>query len=210
MTIKLKSRPSTKPLHNPFPCITKRKVALVTGASGSGKTLIAKMFANAYVHTMDNYFRAPFKLLEGQIPNWDVPESVDFNAWITDYYKILQAIDVGTVCKIARYHFGTSVVSEQDFDGRLYHNTKWIVFEGIFALDPRLHHLADLKVFVDVPFEQRVARRVKRDMVERKVNGKGDLKFVLLHSYYTQKSYEKYIEPMKKLADLVIPNFEIQ
>lgn len=191
--------------HKPRPLVERRRVALVAGASGSGKTLIAKMFANAYVHTMDNYFRGPFEKLEGDVPNWDVPTAVNFEEWITDYYKILQAIDLKSTCEIAKYEFGTQKVSKQIFDGAKYSNISWIVFEGLFALDPRLHHLADLKVFVDAPLERRVARRIIRDMKERAT----DVKFVLLHSYFTQLSYEKYIEPMKEYADLLIPNYEI-
>lgn len=194
-----------KPIHTPFPCISRRKVALVAGASGSGKTMISQMFANAYVHTMDNYFRGPFTELEDGIPNWDDPQAVDFNSWISDYYKILQAIDLGITCSISKHDFVTMKTGSQEFHGEQYKNVKWIVFEGLFSLDARLHHLADLKVFVEAPLATRIARRINRDMKERGV----DLKFILSHSYYTQRCYEQYIEPMKKMADLVIPNFDL-
>ena len=184
--------------------IIRRRTALVGGASGSGKTFIAKMFAAAYVHTMDNYFRGPFEPLADGIPNWDVPTAVDFIGWVSDYYKICQAIDLGQTCRIITYDFKTHKRGTRVFDGKKYRHVKWVVFEGLFALDKRLHHLADLKVFVDAPLTLRVARRITRDLEQRDA----DLRFVLLHSYYTQKSYETYIEPMKAHADLIIPNFE--
>jgi uridine kinase len=181
----------------------KLKTALVGGGSGSGKTLISNMFRSAYVHSMDNYFRGPFKILKGGVPDWDNPESVDFDEWIKDYHNISYAILHGEDTIISKYNFKTQKIKKVKFCGTCF-KVQWIIFEGLFALDKRLHQFADLKIFVDAPFTLRVARRLKRDTIERTPN----LKFVLDHSYYTEMSYQKYIEPTKKYADLVIPNYE--
>jgi len=179
------------------------KVALIAGGSGSGKTLIAAMFRGAYVLSMDNYFRGPFKILEGGIPDWDNPKSVDFDEWINDYHKICYAILHGTNTTIAKYDFKTQKVKKFKFIGKS-HSWRWIIFEGLFALDKRLHQFADLKIFVEAPFDVRISRRLKRDTKERTP----DLKFILNHSYYTEVSYKKYIEPTKWFADIVIPNYD--
>jgi uridine kinase len=181
----------------------KIKTALVGGGSGSGKTLISRMFKSAYVHSMDNYFRGPFKILDGGIPDWDNPTSVDFDEWIKDYHKITYSIFHKTSCDIAKYNFRNQKTNKVKFNGK-DKQVEWIIFEGLFALDKRLHQFADLKIFVDAPFSVRVARRLKRDTKERTP----DLKFILSHSYYTEMSYKKYIEPTKEYADLVIPNYE--
>lgn len=181
----------------------KIKTALVGGGSGSGKTLIATMFRSSYTHSMDNYFRGPFKILDGGIPDWDNPDSVDFESWVRDYHNITYAIMNGTTCEIANYKFKTQKVNKIKFDGQK-HKAEWIVFEGLFALDKRLHQFSDLKIFVDAPFSIRVSRRLKRDIKDRTP----DLKFILSHSYYTEMSYQKYIEPTKLYADLIIPNYE--
>lgn len=181
------------------------KTALVAGASGSGKTFIAKMFQQAYIHSMDDYFRPPFEKNEHGIPEWDKPSAVNFSEWITDYHRIKEAIDLGDTITMQKYHFGSQKVVERKIDGKKWKNIRWIVLEGIFALDQRLHHLADIKVFVEAPFSIRLGRRLQRDMEERS----GDLMFVLMHSYYTEESYKQYILPQKQLADLVIPTYEV-
>lgn len=181
------------------------KTALVAGASGSGKTLIAKMFQDAYVHSMDDYFRPPFPENEHGVPKWDEPESVGFNEWITDYHRIKEAIDLKQKIMLRKYRFGLQDVVETEFDGAEHQNVFWLVLEGIFALDQRLHHLADIKVFVEAPFHVRVGRRLGRDTQERG----HDLMFVLMHSYYTEVSYRKYIKPQKQYADLVVPTYDV-
>lgn len=183
----------------------KIKTALVAGASGSGKTLIASMFQKAYVHTMDYYFRPPFPVNVHGIPEWDRPEAIDFDEWLEDYIRIKQAISESSTLVLNRYRFEDQKVHQENFDGSDHENIKWIIIEGLFALDPRLHKFADLKIFVEAPFQLRVSRRLIRDLHEREQ----DLMFVLMHSYYTELSYQQYIEPQKEFADLVIPNYEV-
>lgn len=182
----------------------RKKIALVAGASGSGKTLIAKMFQDAYVHSMDNYFRGPFLENGEGIPDWDRIESVDMDGWIEDLHRINEAIGLQTEITLPEYQFKTYEVKHKPFKGKDFVHIKWIVLEGLFALEPRLHHLADIKVFVDAPFHTRVTRRLKRDLGARS----DDLLFILKHSYFTEVSFKKYIEPLKKAADLIIPNYE--
>lgn len=179
------------------------KTALIGGGSGSGKTLIANLFRSSYVLSMDNYYKGPFKTLKGGIPDWDNPESVDFDTWISDYHHIWHAISTGSDVTINKYNFKTRKHSKAIFRGK-EHQCKWIVLEGLFALDKRMIDLADIRIFVEAPFNIRVSRRLKRDVVERR----SDLMFILNHSYYTEMCYRKHIEPSKKYADMVVPNFE--
>lgn len=183
------------------------KTALVAGPSGSGKTLIAKQFQKAYVHSMDDYFRGPFPVNEHNIPEWDSPNAVDFDHWIKDYHRVKEAIALRKEIELPKYQFKTHKVltHKVDFSNPEWQTIRWIVLEGIFALDQRLHHLADLKVFVDAPFQTRVSRRLNRDLGVRS----DDLLFILMHSYYTEQSYQTYILPQKEYADMVIPNYDI-
>lgn len=184
------------------------KTALVAGPSGSGKTLIAKQFQNAYILSMDDYFRGPFPLNKHNIPEWDKPSAIDFNALISDYHRVKDAIILKQVIDLPRYQFKTGEILEERIDFSLpqWTNLKWIVLEGLFALDQRLFSLSDLKVFVDAPFQVRVSRRLGRDISERS----GDLMFILLHSFYTEESYRTYILPQKQHADIVILNYDLK
>ena len=60
----------------------------------------------------------------------------------------------------------------------------------------------DIKIFVDADADVRLCRRIKRD-----VNKRGrSLESVLTQYQQTVKPmHEKYVEPTKKYADLVVP-----
>jgi uridine kinase len=79
-----------------------------------------------------------------------------------------------------------------------------VVVEGIFVLYyPELADLLDLKVFIDAKEYIKLKRRIVRDKVERGY----DLDDVLYrYEMHVMPTYEKYIEPFKNDADLIIPN----
>lgn len=78
-----------------------------------------------------------------------------------------------------------------------------IIIEGILTLyDPRIRDLLDIKVFVDTPSDIRIIRRIKRDIQERDRT----LESVLEQCENTViPSYDQFIEPTKRYADLIIP-----
>ena len=75
--------------------------------------------------------------------------------------------------------------------------------EGILIFeDPALRKLMDIKIFVDTDADVRLCRRILRDVKER---GRS-LESVLSQYQTTVKPmHEKYVEPSKKFADLVVP-----
>ena len=78
-----------------------------------------------------------------------------------------------------------------------------IIVEGILIFEDRpLRELMDIKIFVDTDADVRLCRRIKRD-----VNKRGrTLESVLLQYQQTVKPmHEKYVEPSKKHANLVVP-----
>lgn len=79
-----------------------------------------------------------------------------------------------------------------------------VVVEGIFVLYyPELTDLLDLKIFLDAKDHIKLKRRIIRDKVERGY----DLDDVLYrYEMHVMPTYEKYIEPFKNEADLIIPN----
>lgn len=74
-----------------------------------------------------------------------------------------------------------------------------VIIEGVFALHERLRQIGDLKIFIDTPTDERLARRINRDS-ER---GRSEAE-IIKHSIQVEESHKKYIEPMKQYADLVL------
>lgn len=81
-----------------------------------------------------------------------------------------------------------------------------IILEGhLIFTNQKLMDLLDLKVFIDTDDDVRLSRRVL------KMSKKGTLTNLqdLLYKYEKQikPAYEKWIEPSKKYADIIIPNY---
>ena len=80
---------------------------------------------------------------------------------------------------------------------------KVIIVEGILIFENQpLRELMEIRIFVDTDADVRLCRRIKRD-----VNKRGrTLESVLTQYQETVKPmHERYVEPSKKFADLVVP-----
>ena len=78
-----------------------------------------------------------------------------------------------------------------------------IIVEGILIFENRqLRDLMDIKIFVDTDADVRLCRRIKRD-----VNKRGRTLESVLQQYQetVKPMHEKYVEPSKKYADIVVP-----
>ena len=77
-----------------------------------------------------------------------------------------------------------------------------ILVEGILALsDARLRNLMDIKIYVEADADERILRRVTRDVKERGRDLDG-----IIDQYLTtvKPMHYIYVEPTKALADFVI------
>jgi len=81
--------------------------------------------------------------------------------------------------------------------------SKVIIVEGILILtQPRIRDLFDIKVYIDCDSDERLIRRLKRDIADR---GR-DLDEVLARYQDTLKPmHQQFIEPTKAYADVIIP-----
>ena len=81
---------------------------------------------------------------------------------------------------------------------------KVIIVEGILILThPDIRELFDIKLYVHTDSDERLIRRLRRDMAER---GR-DLEEVLNRYQTTLKPmHQQFIEPTKEYADIIIPN----
>jgi uridine kinase len=67
-----------------------------------------------------------------------------------------------------------------------------------------LHEVATLRIFIDTPIDQRMARRLRRD-VER---GRSTLDTI--RSLQVESAYTRFVEPMRELADLILMGEEMR
>ena len=77
-----------------------------------------------------------------------------------------------------------------------------IIIEGIMTLvDKELRDLMDLKVFVDTDADERILRRILRDVRER-----GRTLESVVEQYLTtvKPMHEQYVEPSKRRADIIM------
>jgi uridine kinase len=175
----------------------------IAGGTGSGKTtlmknLIARFGDVVTVLSHDNYYHRHDELTyeERSALNYDEPAAMETELMVRhlDALRHWQEID----CPV--YDF--SVHNRSDETIRVVPR-KVIIVEGILIFaDEALRDLMDIKIFVDTDADVRLCRRIKRD-----VNKRGRTLESVLTQYQTtvKPMHEKYVEPSKKYADLVVP-----
>ena len=175
----------------------------IAGGTGSGKTTLMKNIIGAYgdqvtVLSHDNYYKRRDELTYEQrcLINYDEPDALetDLMAVHLDELRHGRAID----CPV--YDFTQHNRSDETVR---IEPKPVIIVEGILIFENQpLRDLMDIKIFVDTDADVRLCRRIKRD-----VNKRGrTLESVLMQYQTTVKPmHEKYVEPSKKFADIVVP-----
>ena len=145
----------------------------------------------------DNYYRAqddiPFE--ERKKVNYDHPDAFETELLIEHIKQLKEGHAVQCpVYDYAAHNRSKEVVEIQP--------KRVILLEGILVLaDPRLRELLDIKVVVEADADERILRRVIRDVKER---GR-DLEGVVDQYLTTVKPmHYLYVEPTRALADVVI------
>src|SRR5690606_15142053 len=131
------------------------------------------------------------------IPNFDTPESIDFEQYAADIRKIQQGEEVVR----QEYTFNNPNKTPKMLTFR---PAPVVLVEGIFVLYyPELANLLGLRVCIDAKDYVKVKRRILRDKI-----GRGDGLAGVLYRYekHVMPTYEKYTEPFKHDADLIVPN----
>ena len=146
----------------------------------------------------DDYYKAhdnmPFS--ERCKLNYDIPEAFDNDLLIEHMKKLKagEAID----CPVYDYAY-----HNRSRETHRIEPNRVIIVEGILIFaDPRLVDMFDEKIFVDTDADVRLIRRILRDTRER---GRSLESVVTQYITTVKPMHEKYVEPTRKLADIVIP-----
>ena len=79
-----------------------------------------------------------------------------------------------------------------------------MIIEGLLILNNiKLRDLIDHKVFVDAPKNLRLKRRLDRDINQR---GRTAEEVIELFNSRLNEMHNLYVEPMKKICDIIIDN----
>ena len=177
----------------------------IAGGTGCGKTTVVNQILNELpegevgVISQDSYYKDTTHLSfdERVKINFDHPRSIDFEL-LEQHLKELRkgkSIDQPVYSFIKHNRTGDVIVTKP---------RKVMIIEGILILShPEIRDLFDIKIFVHADSDERLIRRLKRDIKDR---GR-DIDEVLTRYQNTLKPmHQQFIEPMKEYADIIIPN----
>jgi len=177
----------------------------IAGGTGSGKTTVVHQIMNELPETevgiisQDHYYKETndLSLDERTKINFDHPRSIDFELMVQHLkdLKADKAIDQPVYSFVKHNRTGDTIHTLP---------RKVMIVEGILIFtNPELREMFDIKVFVHADSDERLIRRLKRDIAER---GR-DMEEVLNRYQTTLKPmHEQFIEPTKAFADIIIPN----
>ncbi len=174
----------------------------IAGGTGSGKTTITDNlkaeFGNAVsVVYHDNYYKCNdhLPMSERVKLNYDHPDAFDTDLMIDHLIKLKngEAIDCPTY-DYTRHTRAESTIRIEP--------SSVIIVEGILIFqNEKLRDLMDIKIFVDTDADERILRRIRRDVVER-----GRSIDSVINQYLTtvKPMHEQYVEPSKRMADIIV------
>jgi len=177
----------------------------IAGGTGCGKTTVVNQIINEFpedevgVISQDSYYNDLSNLSyeDRTKVNFDHPRAIDFEL----LEKHLKQLKKGKAVHQPVYSF---VKHNRTSDTILTHPRKVMIVEGILIMtNTQLREMFDIKIFVHADSDERLIRRLKRD-----INDRGrDLNEVLTRYQTTLKPmHDQFIEPMKEFADIIIPN----
>ena len=174
----------------------------IAGGTGSGKTTFAERLKSQFgknitVIAYDNYYKPQdnIPLSERTKTNYDCPDALDTPLLI----EHLKALRSGQSVNIPCYDF---CIHTRTGDYTPTEPTPIIIVDGILTFhDETLREMFDIKIFADADADERILRRLRRDVNER---GR-DIDGVIGQYLSTVKlMHGIYVEPTKKYADIII------
>lgn len=174
----------------------------IAGGTGSGKSTFTNRLKDEFkdeitVLYYDNYYKSrdDIPMEDRKNINYDHPDAFETELLL----EHLHQLKLGNAIKEPVYDYSKHTRSETTLT---VFPCKVIIVEGILVLqDERLRNNFDIKIFVEADADERILRRVIRDVKERGRDVEG------IASQYlntVKPMHYAYVEPTKALADIVI------
>lgn len=174
----------------------------IAGGSGSGKSTFTNRIKEKYKDEVcviyhDNYYRRrdDIPLEERKYINYDSPDAFETELLVRDLEKLRNGEEIA--CPVYDYS-----VHNRSAETTLIKPCKIILVEGILVLyEESLRNLFDIKIFVEADADERILRRIIRDVKERGRDVEG-IAFQYLET--VKPMHYAYVQPTKAMADLII------
>ena len=174
----------------------------IAGGTGSGKSTFTNRIKEEFgervsVIYYDNYYKAhdDMSFEERKLINYDHPDSFETDLLVEHLHKLKEGVPIQ--CPV--YDYSIHNRTDRTIEVK---PADVIIIEGILVLyDRRLSDMMDIKIFVDADADERILRRVIRDVKERGRDVEG-----IARQYLTtvKPMHYAFVEPTKYTADLVI------
>ena len=177
----------------------------IAGGTGCGKTTVVNQIINELpigevgVISQDSYYNdlSHLTLQDRRKTNFDHPKSIDFEL-LTQHLKDLRD---GKSIQQPVYSFLECNRTDETVPT---HPRKVMIVEGILILtNPEIRKMFDIKIFVHADSDERLIRRLKRDVNER---GWDLDETISKYQSIIKPMHEEFIEPSKEYSDIIIPN----
>ena len=178
--------------------MSKSRFIAVVGGSGSGKTWLAAKLGewlgeDAGHLCLDDFYRDLGHLPEAdrEEVNFDDPAAIDWES----LREVLECLERGESARIPIYDFTTHTRKP---DARSFGNVRLVVLDGLWLLHPAwLREKFALSVFVDCSEEERMRRRIERDVMTR---GRTEESVHQQFVNHVQPMHAMFVEPQRLLA----------
>lgn len=176
----------------------------IAGGSGSGKTTVTrKLIDRLHLDDLiiiqhDSYYKdlSTFRGKPVSEINFDHPSSLDTPLLA----KHLKSLKNHRPIKKPIYDFTTY---ERLKEKEIIQPRSVIILEGILIFVPKeLRDLMDIKIFVDTDADERLLRRLRRDITER---GRSLESVMEQYTQTVKPMHLEFVEPSKIWADVIIP-----
>ena len=184
--------------------MSRRILIGIAGGSGSGKTLVARTIVRelgskrVVVIDQDSYYKdldqIPFRDREAR--NFDHPDAFDTELLRRHLGELLEGHGIEQPIYDYAQH-------RRSNDTRRISDHLVVVLEGILIFhDPELRSLMDIKLYVDADSDERIIRRLRRDLLER---GRSVDSVLKQYEESVRPMHLQFVEPTKRFADVIIP-----
>ena len=174
----------------------------IAGGTGSGKSTFTNKLKDTFHEDVavlyhDNYYRdqSDIPLEERKKTNYDHSDAMETELLVEHLHQLKEGKAIE--CPVYDYTMHTRSNQVMKVEPK-----RVILLEGILVLaDERLRDLMDVKVYVEADADERILRRVIRDVKERGRDIEG-----VVEQYLTtvKPMHYLYVEPTRTTADIVI------